>query len=511
MMTPRGRQNGRGQFVISFIGIGRRGGAPEQFGWKSAMRGISKGFIWAVAATLAVAAAPARSQETTTFQPQCIIANLDNLPHAICEFGPLVGGRIVHVQASKEGVGAPQEANFLAFTTVGKTSAVYYLLDRSTRRVKTFGPSVADAARLLEAARLSGPNDRFGFGAFSDKLDTLAQIGASREEVLRAIAAVKPDAQTSDLYKLGADALRLLALAQAERRVLMVASDGHTDGASTREELLRAAREAKAVVVALAYREKPDQPELPAFRKLAEDTGGVYFEVNAQTGRFDEETVARLSQYLGSGGTATFQLDKSAPRGRYQLLIQFENGTTATGIVQADVIPLPTGDGKPGPVKPGDGQAGTPGKPTGDGPALTPVKDPAETAEKSPYVIGAIIAVVLGALGFGAWFVLARPKSQKPLAYVDAMDGAGRRPIVSAATRIGRHSDNDLRFVNDSVHRHHAVIAREADGNFTITDVSKNRANSNGVVVNGVFVEKHRLNDGDLVELGEVRFRFYYA
>ncbi|WP_407051779.1 FHA domain-containing protein [Methyloraptor flagellatus] len=463
------------------------------------MRGIAT-YIFAGAAVWAGAVGPVAAEDLPSFQPQCLIANLDNLPHAICEFGPLAGGRIVHVQASKEGVGAAQEANFLGFTTVGKSSAVYYLVDRSTRRVKTLTPSIADAARLLEAARLSGPNDRFGFGAFSDRLDTIAQIGATREETVRATGVVRPEGQSSELYRFGVDAAKLLGLAQAERRILVIASDGRSDDTSaTAADLVAAAKEAKAVVVALGYREKQDQPELAAFRKLAEDTGGTYWETNPQTGRFDEETVTRFSQYLDSGGTATFPLDKSSPRGRYLLTVQFEGGRSATGIVQADVIPPPGADA-------GKAEAGTGPVPSG-GPAA-----PATGGfwEKERVLLAGVLVLALIGAGAGVWYALRARHPEKALAFLDTLDGA-RRPIVSAATRIGRHSDNDIRFVNDSVHRHHAVITREPDGRFSIADITRNRQTSNGVIVNGAFVEKQRLADGDLVELGEVKFRFVYA
>jgi pSer/pThr/pTyr-binding forkhead associated (FHA) protein len=88
-----------------------------------------------------------------------------------------------------------------------------------------------------------------------------------------------------------------------------------------------------------------------------------------------------------------------------------------------------------------------------------------------------------------------------------------RVPVTSPGVRLGRHSDNDICFDDKSVHRYHAVLAREAaTGTFVISDVSRDQARSNGILVNGELVHgKATLANGDLVELGEVAFRFRYA
>ncbi|UYO51044.1 FHA domain-containing protein [Rhodopseudomonas palustris] len=74
-------------------------------------------------------------------------------------------------------------------------------------------------------------------------------------------------------------------------------------------------------------------------------------------------------------------------------------------------------------------------------------------------------------------------------------------------TRIGRNRDNDLVLSNSSVHRSHAVLSRDPAGRFTIVDLDT----ANGVKVNGAPIKSNELNDGDVVELGEVRMRFRAA
>ncbi|MCP5536131.1 MAG: FHA domain-containing protein [Akkermansiaceae bacterium] len=77
-------------------------------------------------------------------------------------------------------------------------------------------------------------------------------------------------------------------------------------------------------------------------------------------------------------------------------------------------------------------------------------------------------------------------------------------PISKTAVRIGRGSDNDLTFKNDSVSRHHAEILCKRDGKFIVTDLDS----GNGVLVNGVEVTQKELRAGDSLEVGEVCFTF---
>lgn len=85
-------------------------------------------------------------------------------------------------------------------------------------------------------------------------------------------------------------------------------------------------------------------------------------------------------------------------------------------------------------------------------------------------------------------------------------DGAGRlHPLTAAATRIGRHPDNDIVLGGDEVSRHHAVII-DTGGSFVITDLRS---------ANGVYVQRQRLRpsitlaDGDELRIGAHAFTFH--
>lgn len=76
--------------------------------------------------------------------------------------------------------------------------------------------------------------------------------------------------------------------------------------------------------------------------------------------------------------------------------------------------------------------------------------------------------------------------------------------LRSPLCRVGRAPENDIRFTNDSVSSYHAEIYHLPDGAFQICDLNS----TNGIWINGKRVQTQVLNNGDILELGEVRLHF---
>jgi len=75
--------------------------------------------------------------------------------------------------------------------------------------------------------------------------------------------------------------------------------------------------------------------------------------------------------------------------------------------------------------------------------------------------------------------------------------------INSRRVNIGRTRDNDLRIVDPTVSRLHAMLTVR-NGEAMVVDANSR----NGIFVNGIQVRYARLDDGDLVTFGTVRFRY---
>jgi hypothetical protein len=85
----------------------------------------------------------------------------------------------------------------------------------------------------------------------------------------------------------------------------------------------------------------------------------------------------------------------------------------------------------------------------------------------------------------------------------------GRRiRIGRGLVRVGREDDNEIRLVARTVHRYHAVVHRNADGEHVVTDLS---GGGNGVLVNGRRIVEARLSDGDIISIGGESLRFGLA
>ncbi len=85
--------------------------------------------------------------------------------------------------------------------------------------------------------------------------------------------------------------------------------------------------------------------------------------------------------------------------------------------------------------------------------------------------------------------------------------GRGDLRLRSPLCRLGRASNNDLCFDNDSVSGNHAEIYHLPDGTFQICDLDS----TNGTWVNGQRIHGQILKNGDVVELGEVRLHFRFG
>jgi hypothetical protein len=75
--------------------------------------------------------------------------------------------------------------------------------------------------------------------------------------------------------------------------------------------------------------------------------------------------------------------------------------------------------------------------------------------------------------------------------------------INTRRVNIGRTRDNDLRIVDPTVSRLHAMLTVR-NGEAMVVDANSR----NGIFVNGIQVRYARLDDGDLVTFGTVRFRY---
>jgi hypothetical protein len=131
-----------------------------------------------------------------------------------------------------------------------------------------------------------------------------------------------------------------------------------------------------------------------------------------------------------------------------------------------------------------------------------PPEPPAERADAGPNAEGDF-TLELPAVEFPSTVpaVGATPRLRRYLIGLDLVGVV--HEISSRRVNIGRTRDNDLRIIDPTVSRLHAMLTVR-NGEAMLVDANSR----NGIFVNGIQVRYARLDDGDLVTFGTVRFRY---
>jgi FHA domain-containing protein/von Willebrand factor type A domain-containing protein len=431
-----------------------------------------------------------------------------------CEVRANDAAAVKGAKAFIKGRGEPLEATFTAFDPQNRSLAALFLVQNSeaTRRGNVL--LMADAVTRIADAREG--KRRFAAYTFDNDLNAIADFNASKADFDKQVRAIKSVTLPSQLYRATLEAIGKLAKEPGDRKALIILGDGSSDDTSyDHAQVVKAAKEAGVVIHALGYlAEAADLPKFQTLQRLADDTGG--FRRDVRVGGVQKYALGKqlVGEVLENGGTLSFSLKE--PPGPVTVSITADLGSGRSASVdQSFTLAAPSSSQSPSPRS---------------DPSLQPTPVAPPEAASLPQrllgwmknnkllaaVIGLGIAAALIGLGLLAFSGLSsrapepapalEEKPQVVYGWLDMLDGnASRYPLRTTNVRIGRHRDNDICLQNDSISRRHAVVHFNANNRrFVITDLG----GDNGVIVNKVKQQSHELNDGDLVELGEVRLRF---
>ena len=408
------------------------------------------------------------------------------------------------------------------------TSAILVMVDTSigsTRapRDRTLAENKSLIQALLAQAQ---PGQLIGLCAFANDLVELAPIGAPVPEIRAKMATLKADGLGTRIYRQGIAAIEKLASIPAARKSLLILSDGKDeDTGFTREDLVKCALSRGVSISAMGCPETgSDVPALGNLEKIAAETHGLYAQARIGTPEHGERQKAdaafaqSLLAAVTAGGEVVLPLESLAPEGDVAITLTAKGGETFTYLHKRPSAAPAKGE----PAKPASTPAAaaseTPAAPPvpAASPAATPAKQahPAKKAKPAAktwnpgnWILGGAtlllaLAVAILRMRKPAPAPAAEPA---PTAFLEMQDAESRRiPLLKTANRIGRRPDNDIVFTNTSISGYHAEIHVQRDGTYSITDL----ASGNGLSVNHQRVSQAALKDGDLVDLGEVRFRF---
>lgn len=424
-----------------------------------------------------------------------------------CSYRPLMAQTVTSITPRLMGdeLGLSTRVDYPATDSI---TAILILVDTSDPgRQDVLNINTSQIQQMLDKTR---PHQRFGLATFDKELILRAPIGSPVSAVASAAAGLEASGLTTELYRNTIKAIEILGESNADRRLLVLFSDGQAeDKAYFHDDVINVARRHGVIINSLGFpRSTALSVALQTVRRLSEETGGRYVE--------SDNSYALAADFLA----APFA---NADRGGHFILDLAETGRTARDSVALDLrfntnsaaitVRLPVFLPAPPPPQP------LPAATTPPAPAVQTViqaRDPGY-AELLLWYGVPIALVILIMLTLLTLFTLSRrhkpqvPASRisyadiKPLAYLITQDEKGENyPVTSATWRIGRSMDNEMTIDDNSISRRHAEIQRETNGQFVVYD----RGSTNGVYVNNRKVSRHLLTEGDIIEIGDVFLRF---
>ncbi|PLK69209.1 hypothetical protein C0V73_20765 [Rhizobium sp. TH135] len=435
------------------------------------------------------------------------------------------------------------DSTFNSFEDGDGKAAWFFLIDRSNpARSATVKRSIALVKSLYAQANA---RNIMAVGTFAEDLRVIISPGDPYADFDSRFASVKADGAATAFYFTAIKAIDILKKVPAERRALVLISDGKAeDTAYSREDVVKHAKEAGVVIYGIGIAEKRSETVyLQEVERLASETDGPFV---SSVGNQDlpAEFIANFTRYLTNGGQITAPLGTLSGEMTIAPRLALVDGATIEGEkANAFVAPQPAPERAPikaAPVPP-------PPEPrpliaeiyAAFDPILPGSRDWAADNETFAWIL--LLGIPLFIVGILAILVLRNAKqaakpdivavgdgadnhetfytqpmradenpspllaSGEPFGFFESMDGSDLRfEIRERNITIGRHSENDFQLEDDSVHRHHAVFHILPGQSPVITDLDT----VNGVVVNGQRVAKAELLSGDVISLGETSFRF---
>ncbi len=476
--------------------------------------------VMAVAFTAAFPGAAVGSE----ILPECTVDDDGPTNVISCGFSLTTAARLQELSLAING-NPMTEATFTPFSATGNKSAWLFLIDRSNpARASTVRRNVDLVKNLLRSA---DSERTMGVATFANELSLEVELSDQFTDLDTRLADVKADGAATEFFATSIEAIKILSSSQAERKALVIMSDGKAeDTAYTRADVVAAAEEAGVVIIGMGFAERASEtPHLQEIRRLAEETKGPFISVIGNE-PIPADFLSSLTRYVESGGVIKSPLTGLSGELEVSLTATLADDSTLTSTMTVDV-PAP-------PPPPPPPELSTIAKIFSAFDGLVP--GASVWAQENASAAIAVL-VLLPLLLLLALFLLFRKNAgpeadaeldetpatgiveplgepgtraisgglDAPLGYFVMVDNQDNRfEIREQSVSIGRHSENEFQLNNDSVHRHHAHFHFSPDNEPTITDLDT----ANGVHVNGKKITNVELKSGDLIELGEVRFRY---
>ena len=429
-----------------------------------------------------------------------------------CKYRTLHAVQPSSIKAFSDGAELPV-SNENKYLASNGTTAILFLVDTSDPgRQNVIDKNIHHIKELISSAK---PNHKIGLATFDKKLTIKSSIGSSNFLLTKALTEIKAKGKTTELYRNILGAIEKLKQFDSDRKVIFLLSDGQAeDKAYFHSDVIKVARKHGIIINSIGYpRSVSLSVALQTLRRLSEETGGKYIETDMSY-TLPEDYIKTAYNNIDSGGNFSINLG-NIKSDKIKLSLNLSNTSETFSIpVKIESTKLIT------PVK--NIESDKVIKPTVKTTSSknAPVQIITRQVEQQPvnlwlwYGLPAafiIIVVFILIVLFLLWNRDSSGKDKKseneykPYAYLIAQDEMNTRyPVTRTIWRIGRGKDNELTLDDTSVSRRHAEIHRNANGTFDIIDMNS----MNGVYINNEKIGKAILQEGDLIEIGDIFLSF---
>ena len=375
--------------------------------------------------------------------------------------------------------------------------------------------------RILSSSR---GYHRFGLASFDKGLRLDAPIGSESTVINNAANNLKATGSTTELYRNMIEAITLFKDIDAERKSIFLFSDGLAeDKAYFHDDVIKAAKDAGIIITSIGYpRSVLQSVSLQTLRRLSEETGGIYIEAdnnfNIPAGFLNQPFTS-----LDNGGDFNVPLhkiidNKVNDETIITLKLETDIGTTIVPVsikfksvpvvhTQTTIIEKLSA--------PDESNKQTMASPAAPIQIITQPTKSNKFETWLWYVIPAALFVLV-VLTVATFVMMLKRQNKKqgnilnfpevkPYAFLITQDESKESyPITRTTCRLGRSKNNEITLRDSSVSRRHAEIHRDQGDEFTLIDLNS----LNGVFVNNEKIGRYKLNEGDILEIGDVSLRF---
>jgi hypothetical protein len=368
--------------------------------------------------------------------------------------------------------------NITRYPAKDQKTAILAIFDvsdpRRSRTTTSVYPSVVTSLIGSKPKHVS-----MGVATFSSSLAVVLPVRSLMEPTEMPRETFAASGASTELYRAALSGIQILASEKADRRVLVIVSDGKSeDTAYGLGDVVNSASNNRVPIVAIGISERASEsPSLQSLRVLAERTGGVFLDLSNKTVPADLQSTVLSS--VEAGGRLRFDASRYFGMQRIKVVILDANKSKVE--LTTDFVFPDTRS------------------------AFKKIQD--FFREYWWALLGGVVGLAIVGLGITR---VVRDRRQRAsvtrlIAELRGLDSTEsvfevRKPVIT----IGRALDSDIVLANSSVSSRHAELHKTRDGGVKLIDLGS----TNGTLVNGSRIVSANLQDGDVLEIAEVRLQF---